>query len=80
MGHLARVFGSKFFNKHKGFVSFDIVVVMVEKHVLLANLFYKLAYKAYFWLIFGLFLAYLCLVWPCHFEKKYEKSYFDLLL
>ena len=55
MGRLASCFGSKFLKKFKGFVSFDIVVMMFEKHVLLDNLFYKLAYRAYFWLIFGLF-------------------------
>ena len=80
MGRLASVFGSKFLYKHKGFVSFDIVVVMVEKHVLLDNLFYKLAYKAYFglfWLIFDLFVPYLAR----HFEKNMRNHilifYFD---
>ena len=76
MGRLASCFGSKILRKHKGFVSFDIVVVMVEKHVLLDNLFYKLAYRAYF----GLFSAYMGLYMPRHFWKKYGKLYFDLLL
>ena len=65
MGRLARKYGSKILRKHKGFVSFDILVVMLEKHVLLDNLFYKLAYKAYF----GLFSAYFGLISLVTFYK-----------
>ena len=48
MDCLVCIYGSKFLKYHKGFVSFDVVVVMVEKHILLNNLFCKLAYRAYF--------------------------------
>ena len=77
MGRLASVFGLKFLKNHKGFVSFNIVVVMVEKHVLLDNLFYKLAYKAYF----GLFSTYLGFILPRHFGENMRNHilifYFD---
>ena len=50
---------------------------MVEKHVLLDNLFYKLAYKAYF----GLFSSYLGFIWLCNFGENMRNHilifYFD---
>ena len=68
-------YGSRIWIKHEGFVSFDIVVVMVEKHVLLNNLFYKLAYMAYF----GLFRLILSLY--AHVTiQKHRENVFDLLL
>ena len=60
MDCLVCIYGSKILKRQEGFASFDIVVVMVEKHMLLNNLFYKLFYMAYF----GLFPAYFGLIWP----------------
>ena len=63
------VLGETTRKKNGFFVSFDIVVVMVEKHILLKSVFCIIACIAYFWL----FAAYFGLICHVFFSKSLRK-------
>ena len=72
------------FRRNKGkengfFLSLDIVVVIVEKHILLNNLFCKItsmAYFGFFWLNISTYMAYIA----TKILLKHRIYVFDLLL